>query len=341
MLLHVARPISPTVSEITIISQVDTRAAASNGQWLLSLIADEPLAAPGTEDLVRELKASGNLQDILLKKEEEQTPEEKCNLNDFELLAVLGRGGFGKVMQVRHKTTNKVYAMKVLKKSELRRRRQVERTQTERTILAAVRHPFIVCLHYAFQNQHKLYMVMDFVQGGDFFTLMRKHKRLPEDWVRIYVGEIALALQHLHDMDVVYRDLKPENILLDGNGHLKLTDFGLSRFFETRPPAPEDMIGEDNDIVTRSFCGTEQYMSPEMLLQQGHNFRMDWWCLGLLMHEMISSVGPLIIQFHLQTLTFSLTLFTALTPLFTPASPFSRPEPLRHSSQHGHKAAHD
>jgi serine/threonine protein kinase len=182
---------------------------------------------------------------------------------------------------------------------------------------------------------------MDFVQGGDFFTLMRKHKRLPEDWVRIYVGEIALALQHLHDMDVVYRDLKPENILLDGNGHLKLTDFGLSRFFETRPPAPEDMIGEDNDIVTRSFCGTEQYMSPEMLLQQGHNFRMDWWCLGLLMHEMISSVGPLIIQFHLQTLTFSLTLFTALTPLFTPASPFSRPEPLRHSSQHGHKAAHD
>jgi serine/threonine protein kinase len=152
------------------------------------------------------------------------------SLDDFELLAVLGRGGFGKVMQVRHRPTQMVYAMKILKKSELVRRRQVERTQTERTILAAVKHPFIVCLHYAFQNRQKLYMVMDFVQGGDFFTLMRKFKRLPEAWVKIYIGEIALALQHLHDMDVVYRDLKPENILLCGDGHLKLTDFGLSRY---------------------------------------------------------------------------------------------------------------
>ena len=98
-------------------------------------------------------------------------------------------------MQVRHKPTEAIYAMKILKKSELRRRRQVERTQTERTILANVRHPFIVCLHFAFQNAQKLYMVMDFVQGGDFFTLMRKFKRLPEDWVRLYVIEVAMALQ--------------------------------------------------------------------------------------------------------------------------------------------------
>ena len=204
-------------------------------------------------------------------------------------------------MQVRHRTTGEVYAMKILKKSELVRRRQVERTQTERTILAAVRHPFIVCLHYAFQNRLKLYMVMDFVQGGDFFTLMRKFKRLSEAWVRIYVVEIALALQHLHDMDVVYRDLKPENILLCRDGHLKLTDFGLSRYFETRPPNPEDMISED-DMVTRSFCGTEQYMSPEMLLQQGHNFRMDWWCVGLLMHEMLSARHPFSGPTHYDTL---------------------------------------
>lgn len=150
-------------------------------------------------------------------------------LADFDLLAVLGRGGFGKVMQVRHRQTNIVYAMKILKKSELRRRKQVERTNTERSILANVHHPFIVSLHFAFQNSQKLYMVMDFVQGGDFFTLMRKFRRMPEDWVRIYIGEIALALQHLHDMDVVYRDLKPENILFCGDGHCKLTDFGLSR----------------------------------------------------------------------------------------------------------------
>lgn len=130
---------------------------------------------------------------------------------------------------------------------------------------------------------------------------MRKFKRIPEDWVRLYVIEVAMALQHLHDMDVVYRDLKPENILLCGDGHLKLTDFGLSRFFETRPPAPEDMLADDN-IVTRSFCGTEQYMSPEMLLQQGHNFRMDWWCLGLLMHEMISARHPFHGPSHYDTL---------------------------------------
>lgn len=142
---------------------------------------------------------------------------------------------------------------------------------------------------------------MDFVQGGDFFTLMRKYRRLPEDWVRVYVTEVAMALQHLHDMDIVYRDLKPENILLCGDGHLKLTDFGLSRYFETRPPAAEDVVGGE-DAITRSFCGTEQYMSPEMLLQQGHNWRMDWWCLGLLMHEMISARHPFHGPSHYDTL---------------------------------------
>eukprot|EP00605_Chrysophyceae_sp_TOSAG23-4_P000510 GSChrysophyteH1.ASY1.ANO1.572.1 assembled CDS len=273
--MHVARPVpgNKNASSITIVSQVDTRAKGP-GQWFLSLVGEDdsgPIGVTRRNDLVRELEASGPLVNILKHSsgadEKDEDEGAQVSLDDFELLAVLGRGGFGKVMQ-------------------LVRRRQVERTQTERTILAAVKHPFIVCLHYAFQNVNKLYMVMDFVQGGDFFTLMRKHRH----WVRIYVGEIAMALQHLHDMDVVYRDLKPENILLCSDGHLKLTDFGLSRFFET------------HDIITRSFCGTEQYMSPEMLLQQGHNFRMDWWCLGLLMHEMISAKHPFHGPSHYDTL---------------------------------------
>jgi serine/threonine protein kinase len=303
LLMHVAKPIkgSKSTCEITIISQVDTRA---KGGMLMSLVQNEgkkKVGAMNRADLVRELETSGNLQDILKREKREDEEGQIVSLDDFELLAVLGRGGFGKVMQVKHKTTGKVYAMKILKKMELRRRKQVERTQTERSILAAVKHPFIVCLHYAFQNPQKLYMVMDFVQGGDFFTLMRKFRRLPEDWVRLYIAEIAMALQHLHDMDIVYRDLKPENILLCGDGHLKLTDFGLSRYFEMRPPAAEDIVGDKNPL-TRSFCGTEQYMSPEMLLQQGHNFRMDWWCVGLLMHEMLSARHPFHGPSHYDTL---------------------------------------
>jgi serine/threonine protein kinase len=132
---------------------------------------------------------------------------------------------------------------------------------------------------------------------------MRKFRRLPEDWVRLYVLQVGMALQHLHDREIVYRDLKPENILLCADGYLKLTDFGLSRYFETRPPNPEDIVDhEKEDFVTRSFCGTEQYMSPEMLLQQGHNYRMDWWCLGLLMHEMISGRHPFHGPTHYDTL---------------------------------------
>jgi tRNA A-37 threonylcarbamoyl transferase component Bud32 len=302
LLLHVAKPVkgSKSTCQITIISQVDTRA---KGGMLMSLVQNEgkkKVGAMNRADLVRELETSGNLQDILKREQREDEEGQIVSLDDFELLAVLGRGGFGKVMQVKHKTTGKVYAMKILKKTELRRRKQVERTQTERSILAAVKHPFIVCLHYAFQNPSKLYMVMDFVQGGDFFTLMRKFRKMPEDWTRLYIAEIALALQHLHDMDVVYRDLKPENILLCGDGHLKLTDFGLSRYFEMRPPAPEDIVGDKP--LTKSFCGTEQYMSPEMLLQQGHNFRMDWWCVGLLMHEMLSARHPFHGPSHYDTL---------------------------------------
>lgn len=203
LLVHAAFPLGPSGtanaangscgSQITIVSQIDTR--VKGPQWMLSFMTTAEEGGGGglgndigtlrRDDLIRELRACGDLVNMLpnaqsahgkgnhtttaggsgKKKEDEMEGEEgSVSLDDFDLLAVLGRGGFGKVMQVRHRTTGEVYAMKILKKTELRRRRQVERTQTERTILAAVRHPFIVCLHFAFQNAQKLYMVMDFVQ---------------------------------------------------------------------------------------------------------------------------------------------------------------------------------
>ncbi|EGB11400.1 hypothetical protein AURANDRAFT_20785, partial [Aureococcus anophagefferens] len=220
----------------------------------------------------------------------------KVSLADFELVAVLGRGGFGTVLQVRGRTDGRVYAMKVFKKAELRKRRQIERTRTERHIIQQADHPYIVKLRYAFQTPAKLYMVMDFAQGGDFFSFLRRFRRLDEAWARFYLAELALALQHLHDIAVVYRDLKPENVLMDGGGHAMLADFGLRR--------QQQQLGEWKNplVATRSYCGTEQYMAPEMLLQRAHTRAVDWWGLGLLAHEMVASRHPFQGASHGETL---------------------------------------
>ncbi|GMI13149.1 hypothetical protein TrVE_jg115 [Triparma verrucosa] len=312
LLAHIARP-DPNDSSrsiLSVISQIDPK-TASMPSWLGNILPDTSSGNSGAfESLARELEEAKKEHAELMNLDEEEgedrtTEEGDACLDDFELLAVLGRGGFGKVMQVRHKQNGNVYAMKVLKKAELVRRRQVERTKTERHILEkATGHPFMVSLAYAFQTSAKLYMVMDFVQGGDFFTFLRKVGRMKESWVQLYICEIALALQALHDIDVVYRDLKPENVLLERDGHVKLTDFGLSRSFEIRDALPDDREKGRGAMgfTTRSFCGTEQYMAPEMLLQRGHTKGVDWWCLGLLMHEMMTGRHPFHGGTHYDTL---------------------------------------
>ncbi|XP_053093349.1 ribosomal protein S6 kinase alpha-1 isoform X2 [Pangasianodon hypophthalmus] len=207
---------------------------------------------------------------------------EKADPSQFELLKVLGQGSFGKVFLVRKVTppdSNQLYAMKVLKKATLKVRDRV-RTKMERNILAEVNHPFVVKLHYAFQTEGKLYLILDFLRGGDLFTRLSKEVMFTEEDVKFYLAELALGLDHLHGLGIIYRDLKPENILLDEEGHIKLTDFGLCK----------ESI--DHEKKAYSFCGTVEYMAPEVVNRQGHIHSADWWSFGVLMFEMLTGSLP-------------------------------------------------
>jgi serum/glucocorticoid-regulated kinase 2 len=171
--------------------------------------------------------------------------------------------------------------MKILKKTHLVRRRQIERTRTERKVLSAVNHPFIMKLHYAFQTDDKLYLVLDYCPGGELFFHLSRCRRFPERVARFYAAELLLAIGHLHKRGIIYRDLKPENVLLDADGHVKLGDFGLAK------------AGISNPIEgAMSMCGTPEYMAPEVLSQQGHGFCVDYWGLGMLTYEMMTGLPP-------------------------------------------------
>ncbi|XP_072155318.1 ribosomal protein S6 kinase alpha-2 isoform X1 [Bemisia tabaci] len=206
---------------------------------------------------------------------------DKADPGQFELLKVLGQGSFGKVFLVRKVVgpdSGTLYAMKVLKKATLKIKDRI-RTKMERNILVDVRHPFIVRLHYAFQTEGKLYLILDFLRGGDLFTRLSKEVMFTEEDVKFYLAELALALDHIHSLGIIYRDLKPENILLDADGHISLTDFGLSK-------QPLD------DQKAFSFCGTVEYMAPEVVNRKGHSFAADWWSFGVLMYEMLTGSLP-------------------------------------------------
>ncbi|XP_030233597.1 ribosomal protein S6 kinase alpha-2 isoform X2 [Gadus morhua] len=183
------------------------------------------------------------------------------------------------VRKIRGADRGHLYAMKVLRKATLKVRDRV-RSKMERDILAEVNHPFIVKLHYAFQTEGKLYLILDFLRGGDLFTRLSKEVMFTEEDVKFYLAELALALDHLHSLGIIYRDLKPENILLDEDGHIKITDFGLSK----------EAI--ENDKRAYSFCGTIEYMAPEVVNRRGHTQSADWWSFGVLMFEMLTGSLP-------------------------------------------------
>ncbi|KAL7673192.1 hypothetical protein ACOME3_008060 [Neoechinorhynchus agilis] len=203
---------------------------------------------------------------------------------DFQLLTVIGRGGYGKVILARKVTgpdAGKYFAMKILKKASIiRNAKDTAHTRTERNILQLVKSPFLVTLNYAFQTYGKLYLILEYMCGGELFSRLRDEGIFTEERTRFYLTEICLALEHLHSLGIIYRDLKPENILLDAIGHIKLTDFGLGKEAITD--------GEQ----TNTFCGTIEYMAPEVLNRSGHGKAVDWWSFGALMFDMMTGSPP-------------------------------------------------
>jgi len=174
--------------------------------------------------------------------------------DDFKIIKVIGRGTFGKVFMVRKKDTNKTYAMKVLRKEQIAQRNLRVKTKAERDILERVKCPFIVDLHFAFQTEDKLYFIMDFLNGGELFYHLRRDRHFSESRTRFYAAELIVAIETLHKEGIIYRDLKPENIILDCDGHLKITDFGLSK----------QGVHKEGE-KTYSFCGTPEYLAPEII----------------------------------------------------------------------------
>lgn len=205
----------------------------------------------------------------------------KISLDDFSLIRVIGKGGFGKVRLVKCNIDGQFYAMKTISKKILQQTNRVQSTIQERDILIKLRHPYLVSAYYSFQTPDKLFLVLDYINGGDMFTRLMEENTFCEDRVRLYAAQIGLALSYLHSYGFIYRDLKPENILFDCEGHTRLTDFGLTK---------GNMVNSDD--TTETFCGSRDYFAPEIILKMPYTKSVDWWSYGIVIYEMLTGYPP-------------------------------------------------
>ncbi|KAK6245388.1 hypothetical protein SCA6_008478 [Theobroma cacao] len=233
--------------------------------------------------------------------------KERTTIDDFEIIKPISRGAFGKVFLARKRTTGDLFAIKVLKKLDMIRKNDIERILAERNILIAVRNPFVVRFFYSFTCRDNLYLVMEYLNGGDLYSLLRKVGCLEEEVARTYIAELVLALEYLHSLGIVHRDLKPDNILIAHDGHIKLTDFGLSKIGlinntidlsgpETSGTTSLDACNlqtqQTDDRSRHSAVGTPDYLAPEILLGTEHGYAADWWSVGIILFEFITGIPP-------------------------------------------------
>ncbi|KAJ3270587.1 Ribosomal protein S6 kinase beta-1 [Terramyces sp. JEL0728] len=198
----------------------------------------------------------------------------RVQLEDFHVLSVIGKGAYGKVYLVREIETKQSFAMKVLKKASIVLHEQ--QTRNERSILKDIDSPFIVKLYYAFQSPFRLYLILTYCAGGELFTLLNRERMFSQDASRFYISELLLGIEHLHSLGIIYRDLKPENVMLDCEGHIKLTDFGLSKVA----------------IDAHTVCGTIEFMAPEIIQEQPYGKVVDYWSLGIMLYDMLTGSPP-------------------------------------------------
>ncbi|XP_032941130.1 microtubule-associated serine/threonine-protein kinase 4 isoform X5 [Catharus ustulatus] len=221
--------------------------------------------------------------------------QRKPRESDFETIKLISNGAYGAVYFVRHKETRQRFAMKKINKQNLILRNQIQQAFVERDILTFAENPFVVSMYCSFETRRHLCMVMEYVEGGDCATLMKNMGPLPVDMARMYFAETVLALEYLHNYGIVHRDLKPDNLLVTSMGHIKLTDFGLSKvgLMSLTTNLYEGHIEKDaREFLDKQVCGTPEYIAPEVILRQGYGKPVDWWAMGIILYEFLVGCVP-------------------------------------------------